>query len=355
MKLAELRNKIDLVDNEILTLLNKRMELAVRTKSFKSGVVDNNRDDAVLENVKSKTRKLLLQHCSESLFSQIIMEAKKLQEMDFNLIGFQGEHGDFAELASLDFDNQVVAIPHKQYLDVFNGISSGALQYGIVPIENSLTGNVSQVDDLLLESDLVIVAEIKLPLKYSLLALPGADHRDIRVVYSDPQVLSFCRGFIERNRLDPNPFYNTAGAAKMLAHERPAATAVIASHLCAEIYNLEPLKEDISDRKDNYTRFVVLAKSDAAEEFQKNGDKCTIAFSAPHKPGALFNVLSAFSESGINLTRIESRLLPSSPGTYGFLLDFLGSHTEENVQRALEQAKAQSDIFKFLGCYKRSS
>ncbi|MDC0358806.1 prephenate dehydratase [Oligoflexia bacterium] len=347
MDLEIIRKRIDAIDNEVLSLLNKRMELAVRTKAIKTDINDSGRESSVLESVKFKSQNLLLQHSAEHLFSEIIKESKKLQGMDFNLIGFQGEHGAHSEIAAAKLDTQAVTIPHGEFADVFEGVQSGVIERGIVPVENSLAGNVSQVDDLLLESDLHIIAEIKLPIHHCLIALPDTDYRTIRAVCSHPQALSQCRGFISRNKLEPQPYYDTAGAAMMLATERPAATAVIASELCAKLYDLEILKDNIEDDSSNYTRFVVISKT----PIDNGGNKCSIIFSATHKPGSLFQVLSAFSEAKINLTRIESRPLPKSPGMYGFLLDFLGSTKDAKIQEALKRAQDNSEMYKFLGCY----
>ena len=137
----------------------------------------------------------------------------------------------------------------------------------------------------------------------------------------------------------------------MLAREKPAGTAVIASTLSAKLYGLEILKQNIEDNSSNTTRFLVLAKDPLAE----GGDKCTIVFSTTHKPGALLAILTAFSESEINLTRIESRPMPNNPGMYVFLLDFLGSDHNENVKKALEKVRKDAAMFRLLGCYRRAS
>ena len=280
----------------------------------------------------------------------IIGEARRVQEEPVSIVGFQGEHGAYSEMAVRNFDMNTVPIPHPDFVSVFEGVSSGAIDYGVVPVENSLAGAVGQVDDLLAETDLYIVGEITIPIHHCLMTLPETDYRDIRTVYSHPQALAQCRGFLSRNKLDPRSYYDTAGAAMMLARDRLAGTAVISSMYCAELYGLEVLKENIEDNNTNTTRFLVLAKQPKDEE----GDKCSIVFSTAHKPGALFSILSAFSESEINLTRIESRPMPKAPGMYVFLLDFLGSAKDKSVTIALEKVKKDAQRFRLLGCYRSS-
>lgn len=347
MELSQIRKQIDGVDRELLLLINRRMELVVRAGKLKQDISDPDREAAVLSQVISQSRGLLSPDFSSAIFRQIIERAKELQAGRSVLVGFQGEHGAFSEIAVGAFDEKSIALPHATFADVFEGVKTGVLDYGVLPIENSLGGAVSQVDDLLMETELYIVGELLMPIHQCLLTLPEADYRDIRVVYSHPQALAQCRGFLSRNKLEARAYYDTAGSALMLARDRPVAAAVIASSLCAQLYNLEIVKEDIEDESSNQTRFIVLAK----KKSEKAGEKCTVTFSTAHKPGALLNVLKLFSDSGVNLTRIESRPTPKSPGNYAFLMDFVGSDQDAKVKKALEQAAKETAQFRVLGCY----
>lgn len=347
MELDELRKRIDGIDSELLKLLNKRMEFALRTRKMKEGAEDPAREKEVLEHARRHSKGLVRQEFSERVFRDIISESKALQERGARLIGFQGEHGAYSEVAVRAYDGKAVPIPCPEFVDVFEGVGKGQLDYGIVPVENSLEGAVTQVNDLLVDTDLRIAGEINVPVHHCLLALPETDYRDIKVVYSHPQALAQCRGFVMRNKLEPRPYYDTAGAAMMLASERPKAAAAIASRLCAEIYDLEVLKESIEDHESNNTRFVVLTR----EKGSGKGDKCSIIFSTAHRAGALYNALKVFSDAGINLTRIESRPIRTDPGKFAFLLDFQGSETDRKVRDALEKMKEETSSFKFLGCY----
>lgn len=346
MNLDEIRIKLDKVDFEILKLLNSRMELALMTRKFKQDITDSKREEDVLDNIKKNSRGLIAPDFCEKLYLEIISESKKLQNRDFKLIAFQGEHGAFSEVASKEWDRDLVPMPCNEFAEIFEGVKSGLYDFGIVPVENTLGGVVDQVNELLIETDMFIVGAVELPIRHCLLAIPGTDHREIRVVYSHRQALAQCRNFLSRNNLEPIPYYDTAGAAKMVSEKILKASAVIASKFAAEYYNLEIIKENIEDHHINTTRFLVLSSA----AVQGKGEKCSILFSTEHKAGTLFNVLEVFAKRQINLTRIES--VPHKPLNYVFFLDFIGSDKDENVIEALNKVKSITINFKLMGCYK---
>jgi len=348
--LGKLRKKIDAIDFEILKLVNQRMEHTLRTRKLKANIADPGREQEIMAGIRRRSNALVGPDFSEHLFKVIINESKLLQQKELKLIGFQGEHGAYGEVAIRMVDQSLLPIPCLEFVDVFDEVVNGQLDFGIVPVENSLEGAVTQVNDLLVEADvqnIKIVGEVKIPIHHCLLALPGTDYREIKVVYSHPQALAQCRGFLSGNKLDSMPYYDTAGAAMMLSKEKPRAAAAIASKLCAELYNLAVLFENIEDNETNATRFLLISN----KESNKAGNKCSIVFSTEHKAGALFNILKIFSDAGLNLTRIESRPMRNDPGKYAFLLDFLGSNREQMVVDTLEKVKKETAIFKFLGCY----
>lgn len=348
MNLEGIRKRIDLIDFELMQLLNNRMELAARSKRLKGYVTDTSREQEIFDKVKRSSHNLLTPEFSEKLYEQIIGQSKVIQEQDFRLVGFQGEHGAYSEAACLAYDPSLIPIPCREFHEVFRDVATGRIDAGMVPVENSLEGAVTQVNDLLIETDLKIVGEISIPVHHSLLSLPETEYRDLKVVYSHPQALAQCRGFIERHGLEPRPFYDTAGAARMLARERQEAAAVIANRLCADLYNLDIIQENVEDHSSNTTRFVVLSKDGLVD----NGDKCSVLFSLKHEAGVLFSVLKVFSDSGINLTRIESRPTRTELGNYVFFSDFEGSDTDERVKVAMKLLAEKAVNFRFLGCYK---
>ena len=346
MGLKEIRKNIDSIDSQILQLLNNRMEQVLLAKKFKTEIEDNQREKQVLDKIGKNSTGLINGGFVEKIYVEIIKESKRLQNNDFQLIAFQGEHGAYGEMASRVWKKDLVPLPCKTFAGVFEGVQTGLYEFGIVPVENTLGGSVAQVNQLLINTDLNVVGAVELPVHHCLLALPGTDHREIRSVYSHPQALSQCRRFLQRNNLEPLSFSDTAGAAKMLAEKKPKRTAAIASRLAASLYHLEIMKEKIEDLDRNMTRFLVLSR----EENREEGDKCSSVFETEHKAGTLFSVLEVFAGKNLNLTRIES--IPNEPGDYAFFLDFEGSSKDDNVVEALKEVKKITTSFKLMGCYK---
>lgn len=350
MSLDKVRRRIDVIDSKLVRLLNERMEWALRTRKLKGEVEDSGRERDVMETVRRHSQGVISPEFSEKIFGEIIGESKRMQGLDLKLAGFQGEHGAYSEIAAKKYAGDIAAIPCRTFEDVFEGVENRQLDFGVVPVENSLAGAVSRVNDLLVETGLKIVGEVRVPINHCLLVVPGTDHREIKAAYSHPQALAQCRDFLSRNKIEPKPFYDTAGAAKMLAKETPESAAAIASSLCARMYNLEIVKENIINDRSNSTRFLVLSREAGGED----GDKCSITFSTKHKAGALFSMLKLFADASINLTRIESRPMRNDPGNYAFLLDFQGSAGDAKVKEVLSGVEKESSMYRFLGCYKEA-
>jgi prephenate dehydratase/chorismate mutase len=345
MNLKDLRDSIDGLDARILALVNERMEKAILTSTFKADVEDKGRESEVLEKARRSARCLLDPDFAEKLAKSVIGESKRLQSLKLKTVGFQGEHGAYSEVAAKKWDEKCAAIPCRDFSDVFDSVEEGLFDFGIVPVENTLGGLIGPVNSILAYTDLHVVAAVSMPIEHCLLVPQGADHREIRSAYSHSQALSQCRHFLIRNKLDPIPYFDTAGAARMLAYEKPKGAAAIASRLCADLYDLEIIKEEIQDSKENRTRFFVLSRLPSPED----GNMCSVVFTTEHKAGALFKTLEIFAREGINLTRIES--VPNKPGDYAIFIDFEGSVKEERVQRALADAGKATFDFRMLGCY----
>ena len=348
MNLEDIRGQINRVDYDIVKLLNERLELALRAKKLKPQVVDKEREKQVIDNIEKIPLKLVNTGFSKKLFEEIITECRGIQMEDRKLVGFQGEHGANDELAVNRFDKRFVPIPCLQFVDVVEGINNGSFDMGMLPVENSLEGGVSEVDDILIEHELYICGEIRQPFNYSLLTLPDTDYRGIKVVYSHPQVLAQCSGFIARNNLETRPYYNAAGAARMITETKSRASAAIASTLCAYLHNLAVIKENIENDPSSYTRFLLLSK----ERPTQPGNKCSIAFSTQSQFGELYAILKIFSDAGINLTRIESRPSRSEKSNFVFLVDFCGSDKDEKIAKTLRDIEKKAIFYKLLGCYK---
>lgn len=348
MNLEELRHDIDRIDARILALLGERMEKALLTKSFKPGIVDEGREAAVLDKVRRTSRCLVGPDFSEEVWRRIMAESKALQAAGLKTVGFQGEHGAYSEMALKAWDPKAAAMPCRDFEDVFEAVEKGRFDFGVVPVENTLGGLVGPVNSILAWTSLHVVAAIDLPVSHCLMAPAGTDHREIRTVYSHTQGLAQCRRFIERNKLQPESYYDTAGAARMLAETGLKGAAAIASRFAAELYDLEIIKEGVQDAEVNRTRFFVLSR----EAYAGEGDKCSAVFGATDKAGALFSVLEIFAKEDINLTRIES--VPDKPGDYAIFIDFEGSATEARVAKAIGAAAAKARDFRLLGCYRET-
>lgn len=347
MTLHDIRRKVDKIDRQLLVLLHERMGLALRARRFKDEVLDTEREEAVLERAGRLNLDLVEKSFGNQLLRTIIEESKRLQGEARELIAFQGEHGAYGELAARRLAPQAAHAPCMEYADVFLGIEEGYFDLGVVPVEHSLEGSVTQVNDLLTKTSACVVGEINVSVSHCLMAVEETDYRELRVVYSHPEVLAQCAGFIERHKLEARPFYDTAGAAKMLARENPRGAAAIAAPLAAQLYDLAILKEGIDDGPPGSTRFLLLAKEprDTAKE------KCSIIFATSHKAGSLFDVLRLFAEAKINLTRIASTPRRGDPGNYTFFLDFEGSSEAKKVAAVLDEMKKRTIELKFLGSY----
>ena len=347
MKPEEIYKKIDKIDRELLVLLQERMGYVLRSNKFKQTVRETPAAEDMLTRFEQLNLDLMERSFTKQVLKTIIDETRRLQQEDRRLIAFQGEHGAYGEVAARKLVPDGAYIPCLEFIDVFRGVEEGYLDLGVVPVENSLEGAVTQVNDLLTTTSLKVIGEAKVTVHHCLLTTEESDYREIRQVYSHPQALAQCRNFLMRNNLEPRPYYDTAGAAKMLARENPKAAAAIASSLSADLYNLEIIKEGIEDGPSNSTRFLLLSR----EPFNDGGDKTSIIFATPHEAGRLFAVLQLFADAQINLTRIASMPLRSEPDNYCFFLDFEGSEKNEKVAEIMKAMEKHTISLKNLGSY----
>jgi len=267
-------------------------------------------------------------------------------------VAFQGEWGAYSESAVYSFFGQEAQPkPCKNFSDVFRSVDDEETEDGVVPIENSIEGSVNQVYDLFLQYDLKVCGEIVLKIVHCLIANPETRLDSVKVIYSHPQALGQCRGFLERLGCELISTYDTAGSVKMVKERRMLDAAAIAGERAADIYGMKILVKDIADNPNNYTRFFVLSKT---EPPSSGNDKTSIIFSTKHVPGALYKALGEFATRGINLTKIESRPTKQKPWEYNFYLDFEGHRTEERCAEALEGLRTNSIFVKILGSYPKA-
>ncbi len=352
MNLEKIRNRISEIDFEIIQLLNERMENSLRTSRYKDKIYDPEREEAILEKILQIESPLLNKDFINILYKEIFNLSRSLQKERRKLVGFQGVKGANSEVAAIKYDDTLVPIPCRELKDVFAAVRSGDLDYGLVPVENTVQGGVTEASDLFIYTDLSVIGEVKNRIQHFMLAAENSSPEDIRVAYSHPQALAQCRGFLEKYGIEGVPFFDTAGAAEMIRKKQIPGAAAIAGGKCASLYGLNIVAENIQDEDTNTTRFFVISRE--KEQLDK-GNKCSIAFITDNRTGALSSILKLFATEGIDLTRVESRPVKSNPGEYAFLLDFKGSILDTNVQKVLSEVEKGLPYYNFLGCYKEGT
>lgn len=268
-------------------------------------------------------------------------------------IAYLGPQGTFTEDAALLHDKTAQLIPFPSIPAVAVAVTSGMAEEGVVAIENSLEGSVTDTLDLLIhESGVFIRKELVLPIEHYLLVKPGTEAGEVKVLYSHPQALGQCRNVIERcfPKVDVvAALSNAAAVEEMMASTHLAAA--IGTRRAAELYGAEILARGIQDKASNVTRFVVLALTDHPPT---GSDKTSLCFSfADDRPGVLCEVLQKFAERNINLAKIESRPSKESLGRYIFLIDIEGHHDDSLVSEVLNQVREVTSLFKVFGSYPR--
>ncbi|RME47865.1 MAG: prephenate dehydratase, partial [Caldilineae bacterium] len=266
-------------------------------------------------------------------------------------VAFQGERGAYSEAAAAEFFGDTAEmLPCPDFDTVFESVTHGQADRGVLPVENSLAGSIHRNYDLLLRYDLSIVGEVQIPIAHQLIALPGVSLPDIQKVYSHPQALAQCEHSL--NRLLPGvervASYDTAGSVKMLKEQNITNAAALASARAAAIYGMNILQPDMQDNPENYTRFVVVSREPVVPQGEA---KTSIVFAMENVPGSLFKCLAVFALRDIDLTKIESRPLQGKRWQYFFYIDFIGSLHEERCRNALNHLQEITSFFKVLGSY----
>ena len=269
-------------------------------------------------------------------------------------LAYLGPEGTYSEQAALEHGATAVLVPFGSIPAAVRAVEEGVADEAVVPIENSLEGVVTQTADLLIHhTRLRIAKEIVLPIHHCLLLQPGVARGEVRVVYSHPQALAQCRGFLARRlpRAEPVASLSTAGAVRdMQTSERPAAA--ISSRRAAEIFGAAVADYDVEDEHTNKTRFVVLAPHGTP---RSGRDKTSVCFDFNEDaPGTLHGALGELASRGINMIKIESRPDRRSLGRYIFLIDIEGHREDRIVREALEGIRARASMFKVLGAYPRA-
>ena len=264
-------------------------------------------------------------------------------------VAYQGEPGAFSEKASLARFGEVTRKGYPTFRKVFEKVVAGETAYGMIPIENSLTGSVFQCYDLLHEFDVSVVGEIKLRISHNLIAHRGVKMDQIKKVFVHPQAAGQCDRFLRKHpEWTLCQTYDTAGSVKMIRDQGVIDGAAIASAEAAKTYGMQILLESIEDNPQNYTRFFVIATS---PQIHDKCDKVSMLYSTRNEPGALHRTLKLFAEKNLNLLKLESRPIPGRPWEYVFCVDFKGNIQSPEVAGTLEALSKQTSGYKLLGCY----
>ncbi len=268
-------------------------------------------------------------------------------------IAFQGEQGAYSELAAKEFFGvSKKYIPVPEFEDVYNAVSKGKVQHGILPIENSLAGSIHQNYDILLKGDLNIVGELFLKVSHYLIANEGVKRKNIRKVYSHPQALAQCKNYLKKYKnLTLIPVSNTASAVSMIKKEKYDDAAAVASMQAAIDYNMAVFGKRIEDVKNNQTRFIMLSKEPLQIKSKKKKTKTSIVFTLKNIPGALFKALSVFALRDIDLFKIESRPVSGRNFEYMFYLDFEGNIEDKVQKNAVNHLREITSFERVLGSY----
>ena len=267
--------------------------------------------------------------------------------VDSPSIVYQGEPGAYSEAAAVDFFGESEKIAGLgTFEDTFRALKDGTADYAVLPIENSSTGVIRQVYDLLAQYECYMIGETTVKVDHSFMVLPGAKLEDIDAVYSHEQGLFQCEAFLnEHPEWKRVPQEDTAGSARLVAEMKNPRKAAICSARAAEIYGLDVLIESVNSQSGNTTRFVVISPQ---MEIRDDSDKICISFMTPHKPGALHEVLTIFTVRGLNLVRLESRPIPEHNWEYMFFVEFTGnlrSPGMDGVIRELAEATEQLRVY----------
>lgn len=267
------------------------------------------------------------------------------------MIYYQGEKGSFSERAARRFFGPL--IPRTglfKFADVFRAVSDDRAAFGVIPIENTLTGSIHHNYDLLLKHDLWIAGEVKLRISFNFYARPGSRDRDLKEIWSHPVALDQCQRFLEQHPcVRVLPVYDSAGAAIIMIRERRKDVGIIAGPQVAKLYNLRIVEKKIEDDPQNFTRFLVLGREKSISAGPNL--KTSLVFGVKNAPGILFRCLSVFALRNIDLVKLESRPIAGKPWEYLFYIDFLGNLAAGKYRNAIESLNEIAAYSKILGCY----
>lgn len=374
-KLLELRDKLDVIDEQIVELYEQRMAICEEVGNIKIDagrkIFDKQREKEKLAAVTSNAKDDFHKKGITELFEQLMSMSRKLQYQlltkkgalgrlpfigvdSLDVIGarivFQGTEGAYSQAAMEKyFGNDINSFHVQTFRDAMEAIEEGSADFAVLPIENSSAGAVNEVYDLLMEFENYIVGEVFLPIDHTLAGLPGTHLRDIERVYSHPQALMQSAKFLDDHRdWQQISVANTAVAAKKVLEDNVPTKAAICSAYAAEYYGLEVLEERINHNSKNATRFIVVTNQ---KIFLKDATKISICLEGAHESGSLYHLLSHFIYNDLNMIKIESRPIEGRNWEYCFFIDFEGNMADGAVKNAIRGLREEARNLKILGNY----
>lgn len=374
MDLGDLRTQIDAVDEQIVDLYERRMDICRQVAEVKIGtgkkVFDRDREKEKIAKVRSLAHNDFNRTGIGELFEQIMSMSRKLQYQlltekgsmgrlpfigvdslgdDRVRVVFQGAEGAYSQAAMHQYFGDAVNSFHVDtFRDACCAIEEGSADFAVLPIENSTAGIVNEIYDLLVEFENYIVGEQIIKIEHCLLGVPGAAMGDIRTIYSHPQSLMQSARFLSEHDWKQISLPNNAFAARKVAKEGDPSQAAIAGEYAGRVYGLEVLKKPVNQSETNSTRFIIITNQ---KIFRKDAKKVSICFEIPHESGSLYHMLSHFIYNNLNLTKIESRPIEGRNWEYRFFVDFDGNLADSAVKNALRGLRDEARNMKILGNY----
>lgn len=374
MDLTESRAKIDQIDKQIVKLFQERMGVSVEVARYKKEtgkkIFDKQREVEILEKLGNMADGEFNKQGVQELYSQIMSISRKLQykllnegQDNYNYtqvdelstegkkVVFYGERGAYTEQAMIDvFGEDVDSYSVPTFKEVMEELKNGNAYYGVLPIENSSTGGITDIFDLLVDYDNYIVGEHEIKVDQCLIGIPGTKIEQIRKVYSHEQGILQCTKFLEEHKdIEPIPYMSTAISAKKVSKDQDPAQAAIASKRAAKCYGLEVLQENINQEDLNATRFIVICREQIC---LKDSNKVSICFQLPHECGSLYNMIANFIYNNLNMTKIESRPIAGKKWEYRFFVEVEGNLSEPGIQNALYAIKEEASRCRIFGNFK---
>lgn len=372
-KMSIVRKEIDDIDSELKSLLVKRMKCSERVAGIKieasMPVYDAEREKAIFERIRNEYGEYgfslsaiytTIMSVSRAKQHEIFSGGKEIREIEKNaehdididapIIACQGVEGAYSHKAAAGFRANGIFQYKETWKEVFEAIEKGSVDFGVLPVENSSAGSVSDVYKLIMEYRFYIVETVAVKVEHCIAVSPFC--KEIKKVISHPQGLSQCSMYIEEKDYKIEEFSNTATAAKYISESKSEDSAAICSEYAAEKYGLKIISRNIQNVKDNTTRFAVISKK---PYLPTNAEKISLCFSLPHVTGSLYNVLERFSIVGLNLTKIESKPILGKKFEYDFYLDFTGNIHDTETLDLICSLYEELPRFSFLGNYNEIS